>query len=365
MNKLQKGLLWSAFGLTLGVTGCGFTDVTSLTSSTSKTGIVFVANHAVSRSQVVQTVLQNPPPGVSVATVTAPSTLKGYETMLRQFPASIVAIDGAPVSYIERLASQHTNVHFLAWARTSVPATTSLANVTWIESQATSSSAFLAGYAAGGLSQGTKGIQVIDGISSQTSSHLSLVSSVISGIHAAFSNSPVAVQTIISTSGAVALSSTNQMAAIVVWGDVPSAAMSAILHSGLPVIDLTDRLALQGTTQIIMRLSHTSVVAQGLRAIFRHSKASALWKQSLLVAMPSSFVMQGYTGWPGLHGLNQVATLLQRKVLSPNMFYLSVPTAQQVKTLGLPSKGYTVQGATYSQSGVYGNVTATLSANLP
>ncbi len=364
MNKLQKSLLWSAFGLTLGLTGCGFTDVTSLNASVVKTGILFVASNAVSRSSAVQTVLQNPPLGVSVATVTAPSTFHGYETMLRQFPASIVAIDGAPVSYVQRLASQHLNVHFLAWAQASVPSTP-LANVTWIEPQATSSSAFLAGYVAGGLSQGTKGIQVIDGISSPSQSHLSLVSSVISGIHAAFSNSPVAVQTITSTSGAVALSSTNQMDALVVWGDVPSSAMSAILHSGLPVIDLTDRLALQNGPQVMLRLSHASVVAQGLGAIFRQSKSGAPWQQTWMVAMPASFVLQGYTGWPDLHGLVQVATLLKRKLLSPNMFYLTAPTIKQAKKLGLPMKVSTVRGATYSNSTVYGNVTATLSANLP
>lgn len=364
MNKLHKSLLWSAFGLTLGVTGCGFTDVTLLNASITKTGILFLAANAVSRSSAVQAVLQNPPLGVSVATLTAPSTLQGYETVLRQFPASIVAIDGAPVSYVQRLASQHTTLHFLAWVQTSVPST-QLANVTWIEPQATSSSAFLAGYAAGGLSQGKKGIQVIDGISSLSQSHLSLVSSMISGIHAAFSSSPVAVQTISSTSGAVALPNTNQMDAIVVWGNVPSMGMSAILHSGLSVIDLTDRFSGQDGTQIMMRLSHASVVAQGLRTIFTKSKSGAPWQRTWMVAMPNSFVLRGYTGWPGLHGLQRVATLLERKLLSPTMFYLAAPTTKQLKTLGLPIPQNSVRGATYTNSAVYGNVTATLYANLP
>lgn len=317
--------------LSIGVTGCGFVNVRTLTANTKRTDVVVVGTSSVLSEPGLAQVLGQSQNGITTVSLTEPA----HQVLLRQDVQAThaqVVVFLNPSASDQSLAFSMPDTHFvwIGYTGVSTPPT----NVTWVIPNVAFLSS-IAGYMAGGIHGYGKPVGIILGNLPSTIINSDVISAISSGMHCAYSTAlPVYFsgsipQQLLMVTG-------TPVRAIVVAGSLSQKVKQAVQTSMVPVIDINLGASSPSYGQQEGKVAASTFLASGLSLVLKDLSSNVTLPPIIETAGGQFTDLSGYIGWQGVKGVGVYQNLLTEGTIGSSQFSSAAPTVQQALSMHLP-----------------------------
>lgn len=317
--------------LSIGVTGCGFVNVRTLTANTKRTDVVVVGTSSVLSEPGLAQVLGQSQNGITTVSLTEPA----HQALLRQDVQAThakVVVFLNPSASDQSLALSMPDTHFVWIGYTGVSAPPT--NVTWVIPNVGFLSS-IAGYMAGGIHGYGKPVGIILGNLPSTIINTDVISAISSGMHCAYSTAlPVYFsgsipQQLLMVTG-------TPVRAIVVAGSLSQKVKQAVQTSMVPVIDINLGASSPSYGQQEGKVAASTFLASGLSLVLKDLSSDVTLPAIIETAGGQFTDLSGYIGWQGAKGVGVYQNLLTEGTIGSSQFSSAAPTVQQALSMHLP-----------------------------
>ncbi len=331
MKKFRILSAWLSGLIGMTLTGCGFSDVQTLVPDIAKTAVVVFAPASLLASSEVDSAMTAAHHGVSVVGISAESPTAVLGDLQKSHAHVVVFVH--PTTALQQLAAKMPQMHFV-WIGYSGSAPTA-PNVTWVLPNV-EPLASVAGYLAGGLQGYGRPVAVVLGQLPTSFNAGTVVASVYSGIHSAYSRAATAVIDAGPQTPATGTVNSYGARAYIVVGQVASQTMLNIQQSGVPFIALSTGAGSVLPGPELGRIADARFTAAALANVFSILARGGALPPQLISGTARDLTASGYRGWQGDAGVLAYQAALSRGNVAPDQFTVSAPTPASAAALGLP-----------------------------
>ncbi len=317
--------------LSIGLTGCGFVDVHSLTANTQRTSVVVVGTSTILSNAQIASVMGQARHGITAVSITeSAKNVRLQQDVQAAHAKMVVFLD--PTAAEQALAKVYPTTHFvwIGYSGINQPP----ANVTWVIPNV-SLLASSAGYMAGGIHGYGKPVGIMVGNVPSLVPNGDIVSAVSSGMHIAYS-SAIPIFFTGSTKQQVAMLTSNPVRDFIVVGSLTSTVKAAVQAFGVPVVDVNLGAITGGFPTEIGQVDARSFLASGLaQVLVTLERGQSL--PEVLQANAGQFTNLAYfPGWQSPASILAYQHLLSSGKIAPTQFANTAPSVQTTLALSLP-----------------------------